>query len=241
MVVAGFKKVNSKRIFNVLTEPDNPTKKIIIMSHGFRGSSIGPARSFVNFENVLIKSGYSVLRFDQPGCGNSEGDFLDSSFNDWVETIVYFVKKYLNYGYQVFLLGQSMGAIASVIAVSNKEIRGKINCLLLWVPDPKIGISVEPDKTYEENGQVYKGSFWTEVSDSNFIKCLNDFDGAVHLVYGEKDRYINEQERNEVINIVKKKQQPYLILKGQDHSPWDYEVAQKVFTEQIKFLQKHSK
>src|SRR3990167_4618780 len=139
MVVAGFKKVNSKRIFNVLTEPDNPTKKIIIMSHGFRGSSIGPARSFVNFENVLIKSGYSVLRFDQPGCGNSEGDFLDSSFNDWVETIVYFVKKYLNYGYQVFLLGQSMGAIASVIAVSNKEIRGKINCLLLWVPDPKIG------------------------------------------------------------------------------------------------------
>ncbi|MFH2085743.1 MAG: hypothetical protein ABII21_03100 [bacterium] len=82
-----FEEANAKRIFCCLAEPDSTIKKIVIMSHGFRGSSIGPARQFVDFEQVLTKNGYSVLRFDQPNCGNSEGDFLQSSFNEWVATI----------------------------------------------------------------------------------------------------------------------------------------------------------
>lgn len=83
-----FEEVNTKRIFHCLAEPESTTKKIVIMSHGFRGSSIGPARQFVDFEQMLTKNGYSVLRFDQPNCGNSDGDFLQSSFNEWVATIV---------------------------------------------------------------------------------------------------------------------------------------------------------
>ena len=49
----GFENINQKNIFFVLSEPNKDSKKIVIMSHGFRGSSLGPARTFVNFEKLI--------------------------------------------------------------------------------------------------------------------------------------------------------------------------------------------
>ena len=239
MINVGFENINSKKVFNILSQLEASNSKIVIMSHGFRGSSIGPARTFVDFEKVLVKNNYSVLRFDQPGSGNSDGSYLDSSFNEWVDTIVYFTKKYIKIGYDVALLGQSMGASASVIASARTELDGKIKCLLLWVPDPKSDTNIDPDKIFEEGGQIYKGSFWKQASDSNFYTCLDKFQEGIHLVYGEKDRFISEAWRNKTIEIIKGKNQPYMILKGQDHSPWEYEIAQKVYSEQVNFLKTH--
>lgn len=91
-----FEKVNGKNIFCALAEPEISQKKIVIMSHGFRGSSVGSARTSVDFARILNKNGYSTLRFDQPNSGNSEGDYLDSSYNEWVDTIVYFANKYFD-------------------------------------------------------------------------------------------------------------------------------------------------
>src|SRR3989344_3999356 len=88
-----FEEVNGKKIFCVLSESELNQKKIVIMSHGFRGSSTGPARTFVDFQRLLNKEGFSVLRFDQPNSGNSEGDYLETSYNEWVDTVVYFAKK----------------------------------------------------------------------------------------------------------------------------------------------------
>jgi len=110
MKKVGFEKIKGKDVFNIFTEPEKKTSKLIVMSHGFRGTSIGPARSFVDFETELLKEGFSVLRFDQPNGGNSEGKYVESSFNEWVNTTTYFAKKYLTKGYKISLLGQSMGA-----------------------------------------------------------------------------------------------------------------------------------
>ena len=126
----GFENINNKKIFQIFTEPDVTQKKIVIMSHGFRGSSTGPARTFVNFEKLLLNKGFSVLRFDQPNCGNSEGDFVDSSFKEWVNTTTYFAKKYLESGYKVCLLGQSMGATVTMAVTSQTEVKNKIPCII---------------------------------------------------------------------------------------------------------------
>jgi len=41
---------------------------------------------------------------DQPNSGNSGGNFINSSFNEWVKTIVHFARKYLDEGYEIVLL-----------------------------------------------------------------------------------------------------------------------------------------
>jgi hypothetical protein len=239
MKKVAFETINNKKIFYIFTEPADKQKRIVIMSHGFRGNSTGPARAFVDFEKILLKNNFSVLRFDQPNCGNSEGDFIDSSFNEWIDTIVYFAEKYLELGYQVALMGQSMGATATIVAAGKKELRNKIPCVLLWVPDAKTNVNVDFEKIYEEGGQKYKGKFWIEAEEADFFKALDNYPGGIHLVYGEKDRYVSEKLRKKTIKKVKDKKQPYMILPGQDHSPWDYDLMQKVYQKEVDFLKKY--
>jgi len=236
---AGFETICGKKIFQLYTEPDAPTKNIVIMSHGFRGTSCGPARTFVDFERILVANGFSTLRFDQPCGGNSEGNYIDSSFNEWVKTTTFFARKYMELGYTVALLGQSMGATTTMIVAARDEMKNTIPCILLWVPDPKSTYTSEGNVVGEEGGQQYKETFWEEARDADFFKCLNIFPGGIHLVFGETDRFIHEELRNRVIEETRKKNQPYMVLAGQDHSPWDFESAQRVYREELVFLKKY--
>ena len=235
---ASFENINGKNIFNILTEPSTSNKKIIIMSHGFRGSSVGPVRAFVDLEQILLKAGYSVLRFDQPNSGNSDGDFVNSSFNEWVSTLIHFAKKYLDLGYRVALLGQSMGATTTMIASASDELINRISCIILWVPDPKSTFDKNPNDFYKEGSQKYKGTFWQEAKDSNFFEALEKYSGKIHLVYGEKDRYIDDSLKERVIKKIEEKGQPFTILKGENHSDWDFDISQNVYKEELEFLEK---
>lgn len=231
-----FEQIENNKIFCYFSEPDISTNKLVIMSHGFRGSSIGPARAFVDFARILNQNGFSVLRFDQPNSGNSDGDYVESSFNEWVKTIVYFAEKYINKRYEVLLMGQSMGASATVVATNDVRIKSKIPKIILWVPDPKSFIEEKAGEFYEEQGQKYDGRFWAEAKESNFFRCLKEYEGKIHLVYGENDKFVVKEDIDKVIAEVRKKNQPFLVLSGQDHSSWDYDVIQEVYKEEIKFI-----
>jgi esterase/lipase len=234
-----FEKVSGKKIFCFFHHPDIPRNRIVIMSHGFKGTSTGTSRAYVNFARFLSKNNITVLRFDQPNCGNSDGDFIDVSFDEWVNTIDYLAQKYLAQDYQVALLGNSMGATASVVATSRKELQGKIACLLLWVPDPKTTLGpLDPEAIYEENGELFKARFWQEAKQSKFFDALRRFKGGIHLVYGEHDIHITKELRQEVIEIVREKGQPVMTLSGQNHSLWPHDCLQKVFCDELKMLYK---
>lgn len=234
-----FENVNGKQIFCILSEPQASSNKIVIMSHGFRGSSVGPARTFVDFTKILTENGYSVLRFDQPNSGNSEGDYINSSFNEWVDTTAYFAKKYLNEGYKVSLLGQSMGATTTMAVTSKKELKDKIPFIILWVPDPETDFDKPANVVYEEDGQKYKGTFWKEAKKTNFFKCLDEYKGAIHLVYGEEDRYVSKGLREEVIRTIKNKNQEVMILSKQNHSPWEFDICQSVYKKELEFIKRN--
>ena len=235
-----YERINGKKVFHILTTPEKEKpNKMVIMSHGFRGTSIGPARSFVDFERILLQEEFSVLRFDQPCGGNSEGNYLDSSFNEWIETTSYFTRKYLNEGYEIALLGQSMGATTTMVVAAQEEFKDKIPCIILWVPDAKSNVEVNPQETYEEAGQLYKGTFWLEAKRADFFAAVDRYTGGIHLVYGETDKYIAEELRNQTIEKIRSKNQPCIILPGQDHSSWEHAMAQKAYSEGVAFLKKY--
>ena len=94
------------------------TKKVVIFCHGFRGTSTGPARFFVKAARELEKEGISSVRFDQYGSGNSDGEFEESRFDDWVATTIAIARDYLSNGYEVALFGQSMGAATVINAAA---------------------------------------------------------------------------------------------------------------------------
>jgi len=235
-----FEEINNKKIFCYFSEPGISQKKMVIMSHGFRGSSLGPARQFVDFQKILNKEGYSVLRFDQACSGNSDGDYIDVSYKEWVDTTVYFAKKYLDLDFKVALMGQSMGAAVSIVATNRPELKNKISCVLLWVPGVNDGdFKGDAEEICEEDGQKYTGKFWKEAQDEDSFKALEEYAGGIHLVYGEKDRYVSKDLRERVIEVVKKKGEPYMVLKGQDHSPWAFDLVQEVYKQEIEKLARY--
>jgi alpha-beta hydrolase superfamily lysophospholipase len=102
-----FETYNNHRLATVFHDGDG--KKVVIFCHGFWGSLVGAGWHFVRAARQLAEQGISSLRFDQYGSGNSEGDFKDSSFDDWVVTTKTIAQSYIEQGYQVALFGQSMG------------------------------------------------------------------------------------------------------------------------------------
>jgi len=137
---------------------DGGGKKIVIFCHGFWGSLVGPGRHFVRAARQLAQQGVSSLRFDQYGSGNSEGDFKDSSFGDWVSTIKAVAESYIVQGYQVALFSQSMGGTAAIVAASKVP---DLTSSVVWVPDPKINPPNPDPSGYDEGaGQIVQSSYW---------------------------------------------------------------------------------
>ena len=104
-----FHEVLGHRIAAVTHEPDQPSGRVVVMAHGFRSSKIGPSRYFVPLARALVVRGIAAFRFDQPGSGDSSGDFDDSSFATWIDTIEHFARQSIEAGNDVALLGQSVG------------------------------------------------------------------------------------------------------------------------------------
>lgn len=49
----------------------------------------------------------------------------------------------------------------------------------------------------------------------------------------------SKELRDEIIKQVQEKDQPVMVLKGQDHSPWEYNICNEVYNEELKFLSKY--
>ena len=71
-----------------------------------------------------------------------------------------------------------MGATATMAVTSRVEVKNKIPCIILWVPDPESTFDKDPNKINEEEGQKYKESFWKEAYETNFIKNLKEYTGV---------------------------------------------------------------
>lgn len=67
---------------------------------------IGPSRFFARAARPLANRQICLLRFDQYGRGDSDGDFMESSFDDWAATIIGLGNRYIGLGYRVGLVGQ---------------------------------------------------------------------------------------------------------------------------------------
>ena len=205
------------------------------MCHGFKGCSTGPARGFVNFSRILVQHGYSVLRFDQPNCGNSDGPFLDVSFNDWVGTIVELTAMYTERGYRIVLLGESMGASASIVAANQDRICGRVSSLLLWSPDPVTSFSGDPAAVYEEKGQKFHGRFWQEAKEANILASLRSFEGSIHLVHGGLDKVVG-RDMSKLVEVVRWSGGMVLTLDNEGHSNWCEDTALTVYRQETEML-----
>ena len=217
---------------------DADSKSIVIFCHGYRGTSAGPNRFFMTAARQLAEQGISSLRFDQYGSGNSDGDFFDSSFLDWIKTTKEILENYLNQGYKVALFGQSMGG-AAVIAVGSEL--PNLSAIVAWSPDPNVEKFVAPENgIIEESGQIVQARFWQEAHDAKIADKLTTVKAMMYIVQCTADEYVDEQNRNA---IAKNAQPNHKVenFEGYAHSKWTFEQSKEIIDKSVNFLVQYLK
>ena len=215
---------------------DAGRKKIVIFCHGYRSSSIGPNRYFVRAARKLADHGISSLRFDQYGSGNSEGDFFDSSFNDWVATTKAIVQDYVDHGYTVALFGQSMGGSTVIVAAADLS---NLRAIVSWVPDASVDDFHAPDGgVIEEGGQIVRSLYWQEAHDARVGDRLPDIKSPAYIVQCTADEYVDRANREK---LIKNAQPQHTVenFEGYKHSSWTYEQSEDIIAKSVDFLVKH--
>jgi len=212
---------------------DAGSKRVVLFCHGFRGTAIGPNRLFVSAARRLEAAGISSLRFDQFGSGDSDGDFIDSSFDDWIATTRSLTADFLGKGYAVALLGQSMGA-ATVIAVGAEL--PDIAAVVAWVPDPNVEDFEFPDAGYlEEGGQRVQAAYWQEAHDARVAERLAKLKAPALIVQCTDDEYVDAANR-QAISDNALPHHTVVTYPGYGHSNWTYAQAEEVLTNSVNFI-----
>lgn len=229
-----FIEINKRKIAVVINDAGN--KNIVIFCHGFRSSKIGPNRFFVKVARELEKQNISSLRFDQYGCGDSEGDFIDSRFDDWVKTTEEIANDYLSKGYKVSLLGQSMGG--STVLVVASHLGNKLNSVVAWVPgvlDPSVDPLNINGEYMEEGGQRVGWDFWKQAHQANIVECFKKITAPTYVVFCDNDEYVSAENQQALISVVQPHQK-IETLKNHTHSSWAYDQADKIIQNTLQFL-----
>ena len=123
-----FKNQQGETLSGTLHQPEKPSARGIIIGHCFTCSR--HTRVLQQMGHDLAAARFSVLRFDFSGNGQSEGDFIDSSYSKHVgemkTAMAFLSEKGIRW---LGLAGHSMGAhIALVTAAQEKKARAL--CLL---------------------------------------------------------------------------------------------------------------
>jgi uncharacterized protein len=234
---ASFITVNSHRIF-IVERLVPHAKDIVLLCHGFRGSSTGPSRSFVKLAAMLAEKGISSVRFDQYGSGNSEGDFKDSSFLDWIETTKVLADTYIKKGYRVALAGQSMGASNVLVAAAQHK---DISCVVAWVPDPSIDEHQTSESGYqEEGGQLVRDGFWTEAHEIHIEKHLTEVTAPCYIISCTNDEYVDEANMH-ALETHKNSNHTLVTKSGWTHSSWSFAQYEEVLSDSVSFICSHAR
>ena len=204
----------------------------VIFCHGFRGEKTGPNRTFVRAARRLAAQGISCLRFDQYGSGDSDGDFLESRFTDWVETIRVLARHRIAEGQRVALFGQSMGASAVICAAA----RLPVDAVVAWVPDASTDAFVpDPRGFVEEGGQRVGNGFWQDAHTAGIPERLTEVTAPCYLVFGTADEYVSTQNREALITAAKPGDKVD-VFDGYPHSAWTADQADDIIGSSVEFL-----
>lgn len=131
-----FFKNSTYNLFGCLHKPDKPERQNdigLVICSPFAEEKLRSHRVFVNFARYMANDGFTVLRFDYMGHGDSEGNFEDSDIETRLSDIKCAVEiiKEKSKIQKIGLLGLRLGAtLASVYAERDLTL----DFLVLWEP-----------------------------------------------------------------------------------------------------------
>ena len=218
--------VDKLKIVGVLHRIHKQNAPIVVTCHGMLSTK--DSEKYLEIADILTKNGINVLRFDFRGCGESEGNFTNSTVTARLrdlETILQYVHSMFE---DVGLLGSSLGGTISILAASKFKF---IKALVTWAAPIFLKEILNPLK-----GVIPEG----------FIKDLENVDitGAakevshILVIHGDRDEIVPVRDAHVLFNLAKEPKE-LKIIRGGDHRFTDPELRKIALNESLRWFKQH--
>ncbi len=199
-----------------------------IFCHGFTSQRMGPGYLFVKLSRALAESGFSSVRFDFRGSGESDGIFSEMNVSTMKQDLL-IVISWLKKEYKpsaIFLLGHSFGGM--IAALCSKDVNGTV--LLAPVADPQklivnqkkiVESGPNAEGYYEHGPHEMDASFASYLLEIDPVEALcKNSEGPLLLIQGDNDKSISVEESASYITAANRSgiDSEYHIFKGADHN-----------------------
>lgn len=218
--------VDKLKVVGVLHIVQKQNTPIVVTCHGMLSTK--DSEKYLEIADILTKNGINVLRFDFRGCGESEGNFANSTVTARLrdlETILQYVHSMFK---DVGLLGSSLGGTISILAASKFKF---IKALITWAAPFFL----------KETLNSLRG-----VVSEGFIKDLENVDitGAakevshILVIHGDQDEIVPVRDAHALFNLVKEPKE-LKIIRGGDHRFTDPEPRKIALNVSLRWLKQH--
>jgi alpha-beta hydrolase superfamily lysophospholipase len=175
-------------------KPNQDKHPVCLIFHGFTGQKTGTKFSYVQLSRMLEAKGIASFRFDFLGSGESDGNFVDMTFQDELSCARVILEECLKMENctEIYVLGHSMGgAVASELAKIYPDV---IKKMVLWAPAFNLPDAlhyltgqVERTKTYDHNGYEISDEFVEDILKRDFYQKLDTYQNDLLVIHGTKD------------------------------------------------------
>jgi len=246
-----------QQIIGMLHLPDKlkPGEKTpaITMFHGFTGNKSESHRFFVHVARALCRNGFTVLRFDFRGSGDSDGEFEDMTvpgeLSDAEASLSYLSSLSFVDENRLGIIGLSMGGrVAAVLASKDRRVRFAILYSAALSPLRQRFLSGIDKASLEKlnkgeairlsSGWYLKKPFFDTLDSPVPYDVMGSIKCPVLIVHGDADQVVPVQTAIKGYNIIKNLngKNELHIVKGGDHVFSLKEHTQEVIAKTVKWL-----
>lgn len=210
---------------------------VVILCHGFTGDKIGANQLMLNIAKAIEKAGYTAMRFDFAGSGESYGEFdTDTTVSGWKQdlaAIVSWVKGRHEFNHSpIILCGHSLGGCIALSYPDDTAIKGRI----------ALSAVVHPVETFKAEGilgselwekamsgvtisnffnkafSLKNGIFVKDMIEGNYapLEAAETYDTPLLIIHGTNDMAVPVEGSDELYHLYKG-EKCFHKLEGIDH------------------------
>jgi len=198
----------------------------VVLVHGF-GVTKEEHGMFDNLAKNLSEAGFLVYRFDFSGCGESEGDYSETSLSKLksdLSKILDFVKSHPKIdNSRIGILAQSFGTTTTV------ALEPEIKCLIMTgsISHPKEVITRLFGEGYNPEGVSTRTKsdgtitrinpqFWKDFEKYDLLESIKNIHCPILFIHGSKDETVPISEMEVYFQNVNEPKEK-IIIEGADH------------------------
>lgn len=214
------------RLAGIVDEPEGPVRGWGVFSHGFTLDKESPAASRICKQ--LAREGVGMLRFDNLGLGESEGDWGDGSFSVKVADTVEAVRHLDGSGRTVRLLvGHSFGGAAVIAAAREVEsVRAVASVGAPYDPghvehhyDALVGrILSDGEAPFDIGGKALtlRRHFIEDVRAADLREHISNLQRALLVMHSPTDTMVGIENASQIFQAARHPRS-FVSLEGADH------------------------